>query len=69
MGYLFLAYIVGSIPFCLIIMKYFGGEDIRNIGSKNIGFTNALRTGKKKLAVIGFVFDVLKGAAGGRNWL
>ena len=48
----------------MIIMKYFGGEDIRNIGSKNIGFTNALRTGKKKLAAIGFVFDVLKGVFG-----
>lgn len=64
MAYLFLAYIVGSIPFCLIIMKYFSGQDIRNIGSKNIGFTNALRTGKKKLAVIGFVCDVLKGSFG-----
>ena len=60
--YVFLySYILGSIPFGLIITKFFLGKDIRNIGSGNIGTTNVLRTGKKSLAVATLVLDVLKG--------
>ena len=55
------SYILGSIPFGLIITKFFLGKDIRNIGSGNIGTTNVLRTGKKSLAAATLVLDVLKG--------
>ena len=55
------SYILGSIPFGLIITKFFLGKDIRNIGSGNIGTTNVLRTGKKSLAVATLVLDISKG--------
>ena len=55
------SYLLGSIPFGLIITKFFLGKDIRNIGSGNIGTTNVLRTGKKSLAAATLLFDVLKG--------
>ena len=55
------SYLLGSIPFGLIITKIFLGKDIRDIGSGNIGTTNVLRTGKKSLAVATLLFDVLKG--------
>ena len=55
------SYILGSIPFGLIITKIFLGKDIRNIGSGNIGTTNVLRTGKKSLAAATLLFDILKG--------
>ena len=55
------SYIIGSIPFGLIITKIFLGKDIRKIGSGNIGTTNVLRTGKKNLAGLTLLFDVLKG--------
>ena len=55
------SYILGSIPFGLIITKLFLKEDIRNIGSGNIGATNVLRTGKKILAASTLLFDILKG--------
>ena len=55
------SYLLGSIPFGLIITKIFLDKDIRNIGSGNIGTTNVLRTGKKSLAVATLLFDVLKG--------
>tara|TARA_B100001123_G_scaffold134659_1_gene156260 strand:+ start:501 stop:1112 length:612 start_codon:yes stop_codon:yes gene_type:complete len=55
------SYLLGSIPFGLILTKIFGGRDIREIGSGNIGATNVLRTGNKSLAVITLVLDVLKG--------
>tara|TARA_X000001036_G_scaffold257708_1_gene239645 strand:+ start:1305 stop:1886 length:582 start_codon:yes stop_codon:yes gene_type:complete len=58
---LFYSYILGSIPFGLIITKIFLKKDIRNIGSGNIGTTNVLRTGKKSLAIATLLFDVLKG--------
>ena len=56
-----LSYLSGSIPFGLILTKIFGGEDIRNIGSGNIGATNVLRTGNKFLAALTLLLDILKG--------
>ena len=58
---IFLFYLIGSLPFALIITKLFGFGDIRNIGSGNIGATNALRTGNKLLALIVLCFDIIKG--------
>ena len=55
------SYILGSIPFGLVITKLFLKEDIRNVGSGNIGATNVLRTGKKILAASTLFFDVSKG--------
>ena len=55
------SYILGSIPFGLVLTKKKKKKDIREIGSGNIGTTNVLRTGKKSLAVATLVFDLLKG--------
>jgi glycerol-3-phosphate acyltransferase PlsY len=55
-------YILGSIPFGLIFSHLLGHGDLRKIGSGNIGATNALRTGNKKLALLTLIFDMLKGA-------
>jgi len=57
------SYLLGSIPFGLIITKIFLKQDIRKIGSGNIGTTNVLRTGKKTLAIATLLFDILKGYA------
>ena len=57
----FIFYLIGSIPFALIIPKFFGLDDIRNIGSGNVGATNVLRTGNKLLAGIVLLLDILKG--------
>ncbi len=57
----FYSYILGSIPFGLIITKLFLKEDIRDIGSGNIGATNVLRTGKKHLALLTLILDLIKG--------
>ncbi|MDC3234989.1 glycerol-3-phosphate 1-O-acyltransferase PlsY [Candidatus Puniceispirillum sp.] len=56
------AYGLGSIPFGLIFTKLAGAGDIRQVGSGNIGATNVLRTGNKKLAIATLVFDAGKGA-------
>ena len=56
-----LAYLCGSIPFGLIFTRLAGHGDIRTIGSGNIGATNVLRTGNKKLAAIVFICDFIKG--------
>ena len=56
------AYGIGSIPFGLIFTKLAGRGDIRAIGSGNIGATNVLRTGSRKLAVLTLIFDAGKGA-------
>jgi glycerol-3-phosphate acyltransferase PlsY len=56
-------YLLGSIPFGLLLTKVAGTEDIRNIGSRNIGATNVLRTGRKGLAAATLLLDVLKGTA------
>jgi len=55
------SYFCGSIPFGLILTKAFSGKDIRNIGSRNIGATNVLRTGNKYLAFSTLILDILKG--------
>ena len=55
------SYLCGSIPFGLILIKIFENQDIRNIGSGNIGATNVLRTGNKFLAVLTLLLDILKG--------
>ena len=57
----FIFYLIGSIPFALIIPKFFGLDDIRNIGSGNVGATNVLRTGNKFIAGIVLLLDILKG--------
>jgi acyl phosphate:glycerol-3-phosphate acyltransferase len=58
-----IGYLLGSIPFGLLLTKMGGGGDIRNIGSGNIGATNVLRTGKKGLAALTLLLDLLKGFA------
>ena len=55
------SYFCGSIPFGLILTKAFSGKDIRNIGSRNIGATNVLRTGNKYLAFTTLILDIFKG--------
>ncbi len=55
-------YLLGSIPFGLVLCKIFGLGDIRNIGSGNIGATNVLRTGNKPLALATLLLDSGKGA-------
>ncbi len=57
-------YFVGAIPFGLLITKYAGLGDIRNIGSGNIGATNVLRTGRKFLAFLTLFCDAFKGWLG-----
>ena len=54
------SYLLGSIPFGLIITKIFLSKDVREIGSGNIGATNVLRTGKKSLGVATLLLDALK---------
>ncbi|WP_201400729.1 glycerol-3-phosphate 1-O-acyltransferase PlsY [Kaistia sp. 32K] len=58
---LVLGYLLGSIPFGLILTRFAGLGDVRAIGSGNIGATNVLRTGNKKLAAATLVGDALKG--------
>ena len=54
-------YLLGSIPFGLILTRAAGGPDVRTIGSGNIGATNVLRTGRKGLAAATLICDALKG--------
>ena len=58
-----LGYLIGSIPFGLLLTKAAGMGDVRSIGSGNIGATNVLRTGNKGLAVATLVLDLAKGLA------
>src|SRR5436309_1365813 len=58
---LILGYLLGSIPFGLLLTKFAGTQDLRSIGSGSIGATNVLRTGSKALAVGTLLGDALKG--------
>jgi glycerol-3-phosphate acyltransferase PlsY len=58
-----LGYLLGSIPFGLILTKLAGTQDLRSIGSGNIGATNVLRTGRNGLAAATLLLDMLKGTA------
>ncbi len=60
-GGLLLGYGLGSIPFGLLLTRMAGGGDIRTIGSGNIGATNVLRTGRKGIAALTLLLDLLKG--------
>jgi glycerol-3-phosphate acyltransferase PlsY len=67
-----LGYLLGSIPFGLLLTRAAGLGDIRSIGSGNIGATNVLRTGNKKLAAATLLLDAAKGAVAvllARAWL
>ncbi|MDK2766253.1 MAG: glycerol-3-phosphate 1-O-acyltransferase PlsY [Sphingomonas sp.] len=58
-----LGYLLGAIPFGVILTRLAGAGDLRQIGSGNIGATNVLRTGRKGLAAATLLLDLLKGAA------
>jgi acyl phosphate:glycerol-3-phosphate acyltransferase len=58
-----IGYLLGSIPFGLLLMRVAGMGDVRDVGSGNIGATNVLRAGGKGLAAATLVLDALKGAA------
>jgi len=60
---LVIGYLLGSIPFGLVLTRLAGTQDLRTIGSGNIGATNVLRTGRKGLAAATLIFDALKGTA------
>jgi glycerol-3-phosphate acyltransferase PlsY len=59
---LLVGYLLGSVPFGLLIARFGGAGDLRKIGSGNIGATNVLRTGRKGLAALTLLFDLGKGA-------
>ncbi|MDQ8755057.1 glycerol-3-phosphate 1-O-acyltransferase PlsY [Sphingosinicella sp. LHD-64] len=60
---LLLGYLLGAIPFGLLLTRFAGLGDVRDIGSGNIGATNVLRTGRKGLAAATLILDAAKGAA------
>jgi glycerol-3-phosphate acyltransferase PlsY len=60
---LLIGYLLGSIPFGMVLTKLAGTPDLRSIGSGNIGATNVLRTGRKGLAAATLILDALKGTA------
>src|ERR1700749_2731595 len=60
---LVIGYLLGSIPFGLLLSFAFGAGDVRKIGSGSIGATNVLRTGKYAAAALTLLFDALKGVA------
>ena len=62
-----LGYLLGSIPFGLILTRLAGTQDLRSIGSGNIGATNVLRTGRKGLAAATLLCDMLKGTRRGAS--
>lgn len=64
-------YLIGSLPFGLLLTRFAGYGDIRKMGSGNIGATNVLRTGNKPLAALTLLLDLLKGTAAvliGKFW-
>src|ERR1700750_1661331 len=60
---LLIGYLLGSIPFGLVLTKLAGTQDLRTIGSGNIGATNVLPTGRKGVAAATLLLDALKGTA------
>jgi len=58
---LVLSYLLGAVPFGLVVIRTFRGVDLRQLGSGNIGATNAIRAGGKPLGLLVFVLDVMKG--------
>jgi glycerol-3-phosphate acyltransferase PlsY len=62
LGIIAAAYLLGSIPTGYLLMRFVRKQDIRTIGSGNIGATNVLRSGSKGLGAATFLFDVMKGA-------
>jgi glycerol-3-phosphate acyltransferase PlsY len=60
-GALMFGYLLGSIPFGILLTRLFGGPDLRAVGSGNIGATNVLRTGHRGLAAATLLGDILKG--------
>lgn len=62
-GAILLGYLLGSIPFGVILTRLFGAGDLRTIGSGSTGATNVLRTGRKGLAAATLLLDLAKGAA------
>ena len=60
---LLLGYLLGSIPFGVLLTRWGGAGDLRAVGSGNIGATNVLRTGRKGLAAATLLLDALKGVA------
>jgi len=60
---LLLGYVLGSIPFGILLTRFSGAGDLRKLGSGNIGATNVLRTGRKGLAALTLLLDAAKGAA------
>lgn len=63
LGAVLLGYLLGSVPFGLLLTRLTGAGDLRSIGSGNIGATNVLRTGRKGLAAATLLLDLAKGAA------
>ncbi len=61
------AYLLGSIPIGYLLVRFFRRQDIRSVGSGNIGATNVLRYGGKSLGAVTFLLDMLKGS--GSVWL
>ena len=62
-GVILFGYLLGAIPFGILLTRAAGAGDLRTIGSGNIGATNVLRTGRKGLAAATLILDALKGAA------
>ncbi|MEL6587480.1 MAG: glycerol-3-phosphate acyltransferase, partial [Pseudomonadota bacterium] len=63
LGTAILAYLLGSVPFGIVMSRLFGLGDLRQIGSGNIGATNVLRTGNKPAAALTLIGDAGKGGA------
>ena len=61
MAAVLLGYLLGSIPFGVLLTRWGGAGDLRAVGSGNIGATNVLRTGRKGLAAATLLLDALKG--------
>lgn len=58
-----LAYLLGSIPFSYLVVKFLAGKDVRELGSGNVGATNAARAGGKKAGILALLLDIGKGWA------